>query len=458
MNYYYLDAVYNFYNNYGAYISYFLDTTVALDQQYYDEEGGQTWADYFLDEAIESAKGAYAVYDEAVANGYSLSEEGEQTLADNMDSLKTSVEEAGYPSLKSYLTSTYGRGSSESSFEQYQRVQLTASEYAQAYQDSLTYTADDLQAKYDEDPNQYTNVTYRSFYIAASNYKPEETEDETAEADASEAEAEEDNSEYLAMAEADAKAMAKAAKGDEAAFADQAYELATETAKESYEDPDYTLRSNASYSAVPSYCVDWLYDDARKEGDTTYVGDDGTGYYVLYFIATEDNNYNTVNVRHILLAPEQDLDSDEDGTMDASSDEALAAAKQEAEDVLAEWKAGEATEESFAALADTYSADSTEGGLLENIYHNQMVQPFNDWCFDESRQPGDVEIVQTEFGYHIIYFISQGDTYRDVLIRSDLRSADYESWYTEVTEACTAERHEDGMAYLNLSLVLSSGQ
>ena len=34
-----------------------------------------------------------------------------------------------------------------------------------------------------------------------------------------------------------------------------------------------------------------------------------------------------------------------------------------------------------------------------------MVVAFNDWCFDESRKPGDSGLVRTEFGYHIMYFV-----------------------------------------------------
>ena len=33
-----------------------------------------------------------------------------------------------------------------------------------------------------------------------------------------------------------------------------------------------------------------------------------------------------------------------------------------------------------------------------------MVTNFNDWCFDPSRQVGDYGIVETEFGYHIMYY------------------------------------------------------
>ena len=38
-----------------------------------------------------------------------------------------------------------------------------------------------------------------------------------------------------------------------------------------------------------------------------------------------------------------------------------------------------------------------------------MVANFNDWCFDASRQPGDHGIVETEYGYHIMYFSGTAD-------------------------------------------------
>ena len=33
-----------------------------------------------------------------------------------------------------------------------------------------------------------------------------------------------------------------------------------------------------------------------------------------------------------------------------------------------------------------------------------MVETFNDWCFDPSRQVGDTGIVKTNYGYHVMYF------------------------------------------------------
>ena len=132
---------------------------------------------------------------------------------------------------------------------------------------------------------------------------------------------------------------------------------------------------------------------------------------------TENEDYYTangvtregsfVNVRHILLTPEGGT-TDENGQT-AYSDEEWAACEKAAQDVLDQWLAGDATEDSFAALANEKSQDpgsNTNGGLYENVYKGQMVEPFENWCFDESRVPGDTGLVKTSYGYHVMYFVS----------------------------------------------------
>ena len=116
---------------------------------------------------------------------------------------------------------------------------------------------------------------------------------------------------------------------------------------------------------------------------------------------TKDGVY--VDVRHILIVPEGRTPGDE------YTEEEWAAIETQAQELLDQWLAGEATEDSFAALANEHSADSdgTDGGLYEGVYEGQMVTNFNDWCFDESRQQGDYGIVQTEYGYHIMYFVDR---------------------------------------------------
>ena len=38
-----------------------------------------------------------------------------------------------------------------------------------------------------------------------------------------------------------------------------------------------------------------------------------------------------------------------------------------------------------------------------------MVEPFENWCFDEVRVVGDYGLVKTQYGYHIMYFSGSED-------------------------------------------------
>ena len=121
-------------------------------------------------------------------------------------------------------------------------------------------------------------------------------------------------------------------------------------------------------------------------------------------VEKDDSVY--VDVRHILVTPEGGT-TDEDGNT-TYSDEEWEACRAAAQELLDQWMGGEQTEESFAALANEKSEDpgsNTNGGLYENVYKGQMVEPFEEWCFDASRQYGDYGLVKTTYGYHVMYFV-----------------------------------------------------
>ncbi len=118
---------------------------------------------------------------------------------------------------------------------------------------------------------------------------------------------------------------------------------------------------------------------------------------------------NVVNVRHILIAPEET--TAEDGTT-SISDEAWAEAEAKANNIYQMWQDGEADEEYFATLAKQHTEDpgsAENGGLYEDVYPGQMVTEFNDWCFADGRKVGDTAIVKTSYGYHIMFFSGEGD-------------------------------------------------
>ncbi|MBO4419907.1 MAG: peptidylprolyl isomerase [Oscillospiraceae bacterium] len=126
-----------------------------------------------------------------------------------------------------------------------------------------------------------------------------------------------------------------------------------------------------------------------------------------FFVGIGKDQTN-VNVRHILIS----VDVAEDAPQ-ADVKEAKDAAKAKAEALLAEYRQNP-TEEHFAELARANTEDpgsQENGGLYEDVYPGQMVEEFNDWCFDEARKPGDTDIVETSFGYHIMYFVQKTDDF-----------------------------------------------
>lgn len=142
---------------------------------------------------------------------------------------------------------------------------------------------------------------------------------------------------------------------------------------------------------------------------------------------TKESGY-TVDVRHILIIPEGGTKS-EDGKTTTYSQEEWDACKAEAQKILDEWLAGEATEDSFALLAGEYSEDpgsKSKGGLYTGVTQGYMVEEFNDWIFDETRKPGDYGLVKTSIGYHIMYF-----------------SGSAEIWYTQAKQALLSQMSTD---------------
>lgn len=142
----------------------------------------------------------------------------------------------------------------------------------------------------------------------------------------------------------------------------------------------------------------------------------------------------TVDVRHILVFPEGA--TSETIRTQTFSDEAWAAGKAQAEQILAEWEKGDKTEESFASFANEYSADTgsnTKGGLYTGVTVGQMVEAFENWCFDESRQIGDYEIVQTELGFHIMYFSGLTYTWPET-VKADMISERSANMLNELVE------------------------
>ena len=445
------------YQSYG-YWDYMVDTSKPIEDQDYD--GEQTWGEFIRSSALSSAQQVYTLYDAAQAEGFTLSEDRQAEIDAIPGQIEANATANGYHDAEEFLTEYYGKGASMESYLRYVEAQEIASAYATEKQDSFTYTDDELKSYYNEHKTDFDTVTYRLFTVSAGDDAKTTADNMQAELD-----------------------------GTEDSFIKAAASYASEDAAESYADETYTLRSNASYSAVSTDYADWLFGDGRVAGESQVFATSDGGYAVVMFVSRDDHQYRTVNVRHILIQVDEE-EAEDTGTLETGADlqdaenaeEADAAeeteepaedagetadevevpdsdawreAKARMDDIVAEWEAGDMTEDAFAALAETYSEDpgsAENGGLYEDVTKGQMVTAFNDWIFDESREPGDYGVVKTEYGYHLIYFVGYGEEQWKDSVDSAKRSADYTAWYDEQSAAYEGKTSGFGMLFVNKEL------
>ncbi len=458
LNYFFMDSVNNFYSQNGNYAAIFgLDVTKPLNQQVMDPETGETWADYFVNTAKTNATSVYALYGAAVKEGFTMPEAQQNSVDSTISTLELYSTIYGYKDANQYLKAIYGSGASLESYRSYLEKTMLASAYQTAYADSLTFTDADLRAAEADNYNKYSSYAYNYYNLPVSKFLEGGTTDENGNTTYSD--------EEKAAAQQKAEAAAKSLTGEEITTA-QALDAAI-AALSINADNDTAMSTrydDQSYTGINSTIAQWLSDSSRKEGDITYLANSTTdadgketinGYYVVRFDSVNDNTFPLKNVRHILVSFEGGT-SDDSGNITYSEEE-KAAAKATAEELLNQWKSGEATEDSFAALATDKSSDpgsTANGGLYEDIAPNQMVAAFNDWCFAEGRKAGDTGIVETEYGYHVMYFVGDSDvTYRDYQIRNELTENAVSEWYADLIANTNVTAGDT--RYLSLGTVFS---
>lgn len=464
LNYYYIDSINGFYNNYGSVASLIgLDLATPLDQQVTNEETGATWADDFLTQAKDNVTTMYALCDAANAAGYTLSDSELSKIDNVISNMQLNAILSGFEDVDSYLKAVYGQGASEESYRAYYEMNLLGESYYDAYYAGLTYDEAAIAEADAADPSAYNYYSYNYYNLNVSKFRTGGTTDD--EGNTTYTEEETAAAVAAAKAAADSLVSAGVTTVEELDSAIAALEVNAEV-----ENAASTAVSEVAFSSVLKVAQEWVTDSSRKVGDvtvlenaTTSTDDEGnevktiSGYYVVMFTGLQDNEYALKNVRHILAACEGGT-YDETTGVTTYSDEEKAAAKAEADEILAKWQSGEATEDSFAELAVELSDDTGSiltGGLYEDIYPGQMVASFENWCFDESREIGDVDIVETEYGYHVMFFSGDSDTtYRQYMIEATLRSEDTSAWYAEIVDAM--EVTEGNTKYIDTGLVLSS--
>lgn len=427
----YLNNIYSYAQQYAMYgMNIGIDPTKSPDEQNYgtDADGKEMLlSDYLKNETISALQTYKIIYAEAIKAGYKLTDDEQKSIDDQVEELRNTAAENKY-SLNAYLKASYGKGINEKFLRKQLEMQNIVSRYQSDTSKKLTdsYSAADIKAVYDKDHSAYNAVDARtlSFAIETLTAKDGETSEQLAARQKAAA----------AKVKAEAEAALKSCTSEKA-FLEQAKKKNSST--ENYDAESATALNEAAKSTITSYVSEdaakWAFDSARKAGDVKLfeVGSDGNvSSYVILYINKGSYAPMASNVRHILISFTDNASSSSEAT-----DEQKKAAKASADKIYKEWQSGAKTEDSFAALAKEKSKDTgsaADGGLISGITSSaNYVESFRNWATDSSRKVGDTGIVESEYGYHIMYYSGSDYAWKST-IRSAKASEDFEKQLDEL--------------------------
>lgn len=95
--------------------------------------------------------------------------------------------------------------------------------------------------------------------------------------------------------------------------------------------------------------------------------------------------------------------------------------EKKAESVYEQWKDSEATRDTFAyyAISESQGNTASSGGLNSGVIGMEINDAvLREWLLSQERKSGDVEIVETDDAFRIVYFSKKYNDYWDYSIRA----------------------------------------
>ena len=402
-----------------------------------------TWEDALTYSAYSQL--IYLKYGAAKAEeaGMELTEDELKAIDDEIEEIRATAKENDY-SINRWLRTQVGKGVTEKLVRELEIQSHLATKFYEKYTEdaSNSITEDKVNAEYAAAKDDYDIVDLRVYSFAPeleSNHTHEENDEHKAE-----------HAEAEKKAKEKADAFIKEVK-DDASFVAAAKKAILTADNKSTKDPDATtlvkgIQASELKATYGEKVSAWAFDDARKVGDVAVITEEsGTSYVVMMkALPTKDMSISSSDVRHLLVKfPEKNTNGsatsskDKDGkTVSTITDDTKKVTKAEAQKILDEYLKNP-TEENFIALTKKYTDDVDKNGKPNNdgLYANvtessSLVEPFKNWALEAERKVGDVEIVETEYGYHLMYFVKGNEP----------------SWYLSVKNKLANDIIENGVA------------
>ena len=346
-----------------------------------------SWFDYFIELTKDSVEELLLYAEEGLKRGLVVDDEIWNERTDELiASIESSAKAEGY-SKNEYIELLYGKGVREVDIRECMRLAyISGNAYDETYKE-FSFTDEEIDAYYKENKGDYSVIDYISY-----------TFENTLKEGATDAEMNDMHAKNTAAAET----LSKTKTPEEFVAFVKNY-----SPEVTYEK---LLTQGVSKSNTSNVEEEVYFSEKASVNETLIYSEDDLTYTVYMLVKPMYTiDYKTKDVRHILVT--------------SSSYDSDAEAKAAAEEILAECNKTK-TVESFISLVEKHSEDTAsveDGGLYKNVELGEMVEPFEEWCYDESRTIGDTGIVKTDYGYHIMYFVGDGKPYYQKIIETDMK-------------------------------------
>lgn len=420
-------GMYNFYyqnivKQYVQYASngyYDIDLSKDFSTQYTTDDDGNeiSWQDRFKENTTELIKKNTIYYQKGIESGITLTDAQKEMIETQLDNIKNAASSANL-GVNEYIAQTYGDNCGLETLRKYLEQNYISSVYYYQQQIKLRPSEDELNAYFKENENDYKSCSYailEAEYDTSSDATKKAAVDN---AKAAIAKITDEDSMKALIPEFCSDLISK--------YISAGYFTDESDAVDAFAGAmDSTSVKSDVESNFGEDIADWMFNTDTAVGSLNYYADENAG--VIYIIMKtsqpaldSDSASKVYSVRHILVIPES---GDDDSSSSSSSstatkkytEEEWAAALEKANSILDEYNKGDKTELSFAKLAEKYTDDTSStsvnmnnmyGGGIMDTQLGQMVSDFENWAIDSSRKYGDVEIVKSSYGYHIMFFIS----------------------------------------------------
>lgn len=430
----YFSSVVSQYEQYANYGYYNLDTTADYATQYTTDKDGNeiSWLEFFQQETINQIKMYSAYYNAAKKDGITLTAKQQETIDTQLDGLKESASEQG-KALDDYISSVFGDYCTAETVKLYMEQFYMSVNYRGKYAVEATVTDDEINTYFEENKSNYyqINMSYLACEYDSSSDEAKAASEQKIKDYMSKITDRQSILDLVPTAYADyiAQDTQTAMQYDSSLTEEEAHKQALESYEQNIDGVIY-----GSDSPFSDEINNWLFDENQPTGTIKYYINEETGYAYIILkteqaTCVEDETYT---VRHILITPETDrLDAEKDENGNTIfNEEEWAAAKTKTDEIYKQFTDGDKSEYSFALLAEEHSTDTAStsagsgtafGGLYEGVSLGQMVPSFEGWATDKSRQYGDTGIVESDYGYHIMFFISDRPSYQSQIV-ADIRN------------------------------------